>query len=257
MPGPERASLVVARVLPWVGVGVVLAVWSLVARLQWVNPFFLASPAEAGSALVRLVASGALFHDAVSSLMRILGALVLSVALGVPLGLLVGLVASVNRLLQGVLDFLRSTPPIIVYPLCLFVFGPWESSRIAVAVFGATTVIILNTGQGVRSCSRLRQKTNELLGARWHQVLACIIVFESLPAIIVGVRSALSLCIIIVTVTEMLVGATHGLGTRVVNAQSSSETPQLFALIMVIGGIGLALNKGFVVLEHMVVYWRR
>jgi NitT/TauT family transport system permease protein len=245
------------RALPWLGFAIVIAVWWMLAEFHVVNPLYLASLQDTSAELWRLLAKGTLPHDMADSLRRIFISLGLSIAIGLPLGLFLGLAESVNRLLQGFTDFLRSIPPIIVYPICQFIFGPLDASRIAVAVFGATSIIVLNTSEGVRNCSKLRQQTNRLLGAKWHHVICGIILFESLPAIIVAIRSALSLCIIIVTVTQMLVGAPHALGSRLVNAQISYSTAELFALIILIGFIGFASNWVLIAIERIVVHWRR
>lgn len=243
--------------LPWAGVLIVFTGWWAVAHFRVVNPLFLASPADTLAELYRLAAEGTLPRDISASLRRIFAALGLSILIGLPVGLVLGLAESVNRLLQGVTDFLRSIPPIVVYGVCQFIFGPEDPSRIAVAVFGATTVFALNTGAGVRHCSKLRQQTSRLLGAKWHHVIGGIVIFESLPAIIVATRAALSLCIIIVCVTEMLVGAPYALGSRIVNAQISYATPQLYAVILTIGFIGLVLNWMLIGVERWMVHWRR
>lgn len=241
---------------PLAGVVLLIGIWFLLSSSKLINPLFLASPSDTALEWKRLLLSADFRADIFASLRRIFVGVGISVLIGLPLGLILGLSASINRMVSGVMDFLRSIPPVVLYPLALLIFGIGDASRIAVVVFGAVTVILLNTSEGVRNCSRLRQKTNQLLGAKWHHILTRIVFFESLPSIIVGIRSALSWGIIIVIVTEMLVGASHGLGTRVINAQISFATPQLYAVILTVGLIGYLLNLGFVLLERKACRWR-
>jgi NitT/TauT family transport system permease protein len=79
---------------------------------------------------------------------------------------------------------------------------------------------------------------------------------ESLPTIVVGIRTAVSLSVIIVVVTEMLVGAKYGLGVRAAAAQSTSATPTLYAAMLVVGLIGLVLNVLLVGLERRIGRWK-
>ena len=177
-------------------------------------------------------------------------------AIGLPIGALLGLCETVHEVTQGMMDFLRSIPPIIVYPLSQLILGPFDASRIGVVVFGATTIIVLATSEGVRNCSKIRQHCARLLGARWYHLLGTVVMFESLPAIVVGIRTAVSLSIIIVVVTEMLVGAKYGLGVRAASAQSTSATPTLYGVILVVGATGFVLNTLFVVLERRIGRWK-
>ena len=79
-----------------------------------------------------------------------------------------------------------------------------------------------------------------------------------MPSIVVGIRLALSISMIIVIVTEMLIGAEHGLGTRIQSIQiaSTARTPGLFGMVLVIGIIGFILNIFFIYLERKLGKWK-
>ena len=244
-----------------VGFLAVLAVWQLVCLITvagkpLVNPLFLATPGETAMAVKAWAASGDLLWDATDSLRRVVYGLALAMAIGLPLGVIFGLSEGAQRSTRGVMDFLRSIPPIVVYPVSQLILGPFDASRVGVVVFGATTVIVLATSEGVRNCSKVRQRCNRLLGATWRHVVTSIVLLESLPAIVVGIRTAVSLSVIIVVVTEMLVGAKYGLGVRAAAAQSTSATPTLYAVILVVGIIGLGLNVLLVRLERLIGRWK-
>lgn len=114
---------------------------------------------------------------------------------------------------------------------------------------------MLTTSVAVERCSVTRQAVMRLYGASPFEVFRHVVLYEALPAVFLGIRTAISLGIIIVTVTEMLVGATHGLGSRATNAQITYETPQLFAVIFDVGLIGVLLNKLMRMFEDWFVAW--
>lgn len=76
------------------------------------------------------------------------------------------------------------------------------------------------------------------------------------PHVMIALRTAVSLSIIIIVVTEMLVGAQYGLGTRAQNVQKTNNIPDLFVTIMTIGFIGVVLNKTLVWMDRKLVYWK-
>jgi NitT/TauT family transport system permease protein len=83
------------------------------------------------------------------------------------------------------------------------------------------------------------------------------VIFDALPQIFAGVRVALSMGIIIGIVTEMLVGAQYGLGSRVINAQTSYATPELYFTVILVGLTGFFTNKLLIRLENRIVHWKQ
>jgi NitT/TauT family transport system permease protein len=240
---------------PIIGFAIVLALWALATAAGWVNPLFLPSPSATWKAVLRMTEEGILWRDAYESLLRVFKGVGLAILIGVPVGFVLGLSSGIGRTFGGVLDFFRSIPPVIFYPLALLIFGIGDASRIAVVVLGAVTIIILTTSAAVERVSATRQAVIRLYGGTSLAVFRHVVIFETLPSLILGIRTAISLGIIIVTVTEMLVGATHGLGSRATNAQISYETPQLFAVILVVGLLGVLLNKLLKLCERWLVTW--
>lgn len=243
------------HIYPLAGVLAVLIIWQLLSGTGFVNPLFLPTPIATWNALLKMSEEGILWNDAFHSLVRVFKGVGISILIGVPAGFVLGLVSLMGRTFGAVLDFFRSIPPVIFYPLALLIFGIGDASRIAVVVLGATTIIILTTSVAVERCSAMRQAVMRLYGASPFQVFRHVVLYEALPAVFLGIRTAISLGIIIVTVTEMLVGATHGLGSRATNAQITYETPQLFAVILVVGVIGVLLNQLMRMFENWFVSW--
>lgn len=233
-----------------------LALWAVLAASGLVNPLFLASPAETLRAALELARSGRLAEDLGATGARMVAGVGLASLIGIPLGLALGYFRAGWEMAEGAVDFLRSIPPIVVYPLFLLSLGVSDASRVAVVVFGCTTVLVMHLAAAAGSVPEARLASVRLMGATPLQTLRLVVLPEALPHLFVGLRTIVSLGLIIVVVTEMLVGAPSGLGTRVVNAQMAYRTDELYAEIAVIGLLGLGLNHLLAWAEARVVHWR-
>lgn len=233
-----------------------LALWALVAASGLVNPLFLASPGEVLGKTLEMLGSGRLAGDLGATGARMLAGVGLATLVGVPIGLALGSLRACWGYAEGALDFLRSIPPIVVYPVFLLAFGMSDASRVAVVVFGCSAVLIMHLAAAAGAVPQVRLASVRLIGATPWQTLRLVVLPEALPHLFVGLRTIASLGLIIVVVTEMLVGAEQGLGTRVINAQMAYRTDELYAGIVVIGLLGFSLNHLLAWLEARVVHWR-
>jgi NitT/TauT family transport system permease protein len=180
---------------------------------------------------------------------------VIALAVAVPLGIVLGASERLYRSIEFVIDFFRSTPASAMFPLFLVLFGVGEATKVAVAAFGAGLVILFNVAYGVMQARKLRQLAARVMGASRPRVLLDVTLWESLPQTFVGMRSGVSLALVIVIVAEMFIGSTDGLGQRVINAQMIFDMPQMYATIFAAGALGYGLNLLFMVLDRWLVHW--
>lgn len=241
---------------PIIGILAVIIVWQLIAWLNLFNPIYFASPFEVATEALKMIQNGNIFSDIYLTLYRLFISVIIATVLGVPIGLLLGYFAGIYQYFGEIVDFLRSIPPIVIYPLLLIVLGSGDSSRVGVAIFGAVVVLILIISKGLFQQSSLRKQFFKAMGASRFQILKNVVWYEALPHIMVALRTAMSLSLIIIVVTEMLVGAKYGLGSRVQNVQITANIPDLFATIVIIGAIGVLLNKGLIWLDNKLVFWK-
>jgi NitT/TauT family transport system permease protein len=238
------------------GTFLVLALWQLAATVEVFSTVYFASPLETALEGVKMLSRGDIYNDLFSTLGRILVSLVLSVLIGIPLGIALGYNARLYQLFNQPLDFFRSVPPIVFYPLLLISLGPGESSRIATASLASSVMIVLIVSTGLAQQERLRTDYFSALGTRKVQLFKDIVWHEALPGIMTALRAAASWTVIIIIVTEMLVGPKSGLGARVQSVQIFSNIPDLFFTIIIIGLIGVGLNYLFEWLNRKVVFWK-
>ncbi len=229
--------------------------WIIVAKLRLIDPFFLPDPFVTIGELFRQIFTGAILPDLYSTLERVALAFIISVIIGLPLGLLLGSSRKIYRSCEFVIDFFRSTPPVALFPLFLLVFGISDKSKIVVAAFASVLIIIFNTAHGVMHAKKARVLAATIMGATKLQIFRWISFWESLPQTFIGLRSAISLSLIIIIVTEMFIGTTSGIGKVIIDSQMTYEIKTMYATILLSGIIGYLLNLIFIVIEKRVLHW--
>ena len=93
------------------------------------------------------------------------------------------------------------------------------------------------------------------MGASRWQIFKDVLVWESLQPSFVGLRSAVSMALVIVIVAEMFIGSDNGLGNRIINSQQVLNVKDMYASILAAGVLGYLLNVGFLVLDKRIVHW--
>jgi len=244
-----------AKVAPLWGALAFLALWAGIVQLKVIDPILLPSPLESFKALWKGMSGGSLAHDFFRTVVRTLLSFCIAVAIAVPLGIVLGSSDKIYRAVEFVIDFFRSTPASAMFPLFLVLFGVGEKTKIAVAAFGAALVILFNVAYGVMNARKLRQLAAKVMGASKTRVLMDVTFWESMPQTFVGMRSGVSLALVIVIVAEMFIGSTDGLGQRVINSQMIFDMPEMYASIFAAGALGYGLNLLFLVLERKFVHW--
>lgn len=239
------------------GLGLIAA-WWLASTYGAVSPVFLPSPLVVLTSLWSLITVGfvdsTLLEHLAASLGRVLGALVVSVVIGVPAGLLI----ATSRIGRGVLDpiveFLRPLPPLAYLPLIIIWVGIGEASKVTVIALSMLPPIILSTSAGVRSVPSDFINAARSFGASRSQVLVRVIVPATIPSILTGLRIALGTGWSTLVAAE-LVAATKGLGFMIQSAAQFLVTDIVIAGIAVIAIIAFALEWVARWVERRFVPW--
>ena len=189
------------------------------------------------------------------TLKRVAYAFVVAGALGVPVGILLGASQKVYRSVEFLVDFFRSTPATAMFPLFLLLFGLGDFSKIAVAAFAAWLIVIFNVSYGVMNARQTRMLAARSLGASRMRTFIDVVFYETLPQTFIGLRTAVSMALVVIIVAEMFIGATDGLGHRIIDAQISYELTDMYGSILVTGALGYMLNALFLVTEQRLVHW--
>jgi ABC-type nitrate/sulfonate/bicarbonate transport system permease component len=252
---PAPRSRDYKRVLPLIGPVLLFVLWDLIVRLKVVSPVLLPTPWAAIAALVQGLAGGPLLHDFLATVSRTLQAFLLAAVIGVPLGVLLGSNERAYRSVEFLIDFFRSTPSSALIPLFMMIFGVTDLNKVAIAAFAAVLVILFNSAYGVINAGKQRVMAARVMGASRWQIFKDVLFWESLQPTFVGLRSGVSMALVIVIVAEMFVGSESGLGNRILNAQQVLNVREMYAAILATGALGYVLNILFLLLEKRVVHW--
>lgn len=241
--------------LPLLGVICLLGLWQVSNSFKLIDPFLLPGPGAMLQSLFNNLRDGRLLHDFLATIQRTLAALSIALVIAVPLGILLGSSEKLYRSVEFIVDFFRSTPATAVFPLFLIFFGVGDRTKIAVAAFGASLVILFNTAYGVMNARKTRLLAARVMGASRLRVLVDVTLWESLPQTFIGIRSGVSLALVIVIVAEMFIGSRDGLGHSILDSQMLFEMPKMYAAIFLAGALGYGLNAVFLLIERRFIHW--
>ncbi|WP_242224470.1 ABC transporter permease subunit [Shinella zoogloeoides] len=245
-------------VISAITVAAIVALWGLASAYALVSPIFLPSPRQVAVATYDLVVKG--FVDATlaehvgASLYRIFGALIASVAIGIPAGIAIGTSRIGRGILDPIVEFLRPLPPLAYLPLVIIWAGIGEASKITVIALSMLPSIILSTSAGVRAVSRDHVNAARSLGAGRRQVLTEVVLPSAVPSILTGIRIALGAGWTTLVAAE-LVAATSGIGFMIQSAAQFLVTDIVIAGIVVIALIAILLEYAARQIERRLAPW--
>jgi len=244
-----------SKLQPFIGPIALFIIWDLVVRFGLIKVVLLPTPAATIGNLITGLAGGPLLTDFLVTVMRTLEAFVIAAVVGVPLGVLLGSNERAYRSVEFLIDFFRSTPSSALIPLFLLIFGVSDINKVAIAAFGALLIVLFNSAYGVINARKQRVMAARVMGASRWQIFKDVLIWESLQPTFVGLRSAVSMALVIVIVAEMFIGSDTGLGHRIIDAQQVLNVKSMYAAILAAGALGYALNIIFLVVERRIVHW--
>ncbi len=243
---------IVIKFLPW---SVLLLLWVFLTETDFIDPLFLSSPSDTFISLLNGMWGDGLFKALCFTIFRALTGFVIASIIGIPLGLLIGGLSKVNEILGNVIDALRSMPATAMFPAFLLIFGIGDSAKIAVVTFVCLWTITIYTSYGIKISSSTRRFLLKIHNVgKWRYFIDGYL-FPALPNILGGMRTAISLSLVITVGVEMIVGTKFGLGQTIYIAQTTYNIPLMYASIILSAIGGVLSNKLFLYLSGLVVRW--
>jgi ABC-type nitrate/sulfonate/bicarbonate transport system permease component len=194
--------------------------------------------------------------DVVPSLVRLgLGYGIACVA-AVALGLALGLSRPLRRALDPTVQFLRSVPPPALLPFGILVLGVGTSMKVFIIAFVCVWPVLLNTIDGVAGVDTTLRETATVYAVPPRDRLLRVTLPAASPQIFAGMRTSLSLALILMVISEM-VASTNGIGYFVLQSQRSFAIPEMWSGILLLGILGYVLNAIFLLVERRVLRWHR
>jgi NitT/TauT family transport system permease protein len=240
---------------PLAVIALLLAAWWIVV-VQSESVIF-PTPWQVLTGTYELLEEGTLFEHIGASLFRVGVGFALAVALGVPLGLLMGWVAGVHTLLNPIVQILRPISPIAWIPIAILWFGVGDVSPIFLIFLSSVFPIVVQTVAGVHTIDRQYLRAARNFGVSRTKLFTQVVVPAVLPQIIVGMRISLGVAWLVVVAAEMI-ALRSGLGYLIIDSRNAGNRYDLvIAGMAIIGLTGLALDGSMRRLERMKrVRWR-
>jgi taurine transport system permease protein len=241
-----------------ISLGLILALWTLAAQLDWVSDLFLPGPGEVWSALLDLLQNGyksrPIWVHAGLSLERVFGGFVTGAVVGTLLGLAMGYYRKVEALFSPFIEFLRPLPQLSYLVLLIVWFGIGELPQILLLFLTALPVSAVAAMDGVKGTSVQRLQVARTLGASEWQIFRHVVLPSALPEIFTGARLAIGVVYATLIAAEIIAGST-GLGWMILDAGRFLRSDYVFVGIILIGLMGLALDRLLLATERRVVHW--
>lgn len=234
---------------------VLLAVWEIAPRNDWVNPIFLPPLSDVLDAAWRLTTDGTLGHHVGASLTRSVVGFGIAVVAGVTLGLLIGWYRFLADLLTPVLEILRNTAALALLPVVTLLLGIGETAKISLVVYAALFPILLNTLTGVRTVDPLLVRSARSLNLPPHQIFIKVVLPSAVPSIFTGLRMGAAASILVLVAAEMI-GAKSGLGYLIQASQLNFQIANMYVGIIAIAALGLLANYGLLAVQRRLSRWR-
>jgi ABC-type nitrate/sulfonate/bicarbonate transport system permease component len=232
---------------------VVFLLWEVYGRR--VNPILFTYPSAIGRAFIGLVASGELQSYMKESLLVLTYASILSLIVGVLLGVIMGRFSIVEWAADIYINALYSTPMVAVVPLIVLWFGFKVPAKVIIVFLFMVFPVLLNTYEGVKNVDRNLQEVARSFCSSEGQLWRHLIIPSAIPFIVAGVRLAIGRGLVGMIVAEFYTSVT-GLGYMIVRYANALETDKLFVPIVVVMVLGVGLMSLAKWVEGRIAPWR-
>jgi NitT/TauT family transport system permease protein len=244
------------QILPPLAVAATLVAvwWGVVVESKSV---IFPTPLQVVTATLDLAQQGTLWSHIGSSLFRVGAGFLLAIAVGIPLGLLMGWVSGAFTTLNPIVQILRPISPIAWIPLAILWFGVGDLSPIFLIFLSSVFPTIVQTSAGVHTIDRKYIWAADNFGVSRFKLFFRVVIPAVLPQIIVGMRISLGVAWLVVVAAEMI-ALRSGLGYLIIDSRNAGNRYDLVVAGMVIIGItGLLLDGMMRRLERLkLVRWR-
>lgn len=250
------------RMTPWMATALTVA--ALIGGWLWlswggvVSDLFLPGPDELWDAFVDLLDDGyksrPLWEHIADSLIRVIAGFGTGAVVGTVLGLAMGYSATVDALAAPFVEFLRPLPQLAYLVLLIIWLGIGETSKITLLFLAALPVSAVAARDGVRNVSEARVRVARSLGANRWQIFRYVVFPSALAEIFTGARLAVGIVYGTLIAAEIIAGTT-GIGWMILDAGRFLRSDYVFVGILIIGLMGIALDRILLAVETRVVHW--
>ena len=232
----------------------VACIWQAIVRFYQIPVFLVPAPTDVWDLIVHNTGP-LLFHTQVT-LFETLAGFALSVAIGVPLAILIVCSTVIERVFYPILIASQAVPKVALAPILLVGLGYGAAPKIVVALLIAFFPVVVNTVSGLSSVSRDTLKLMRSMGASQLHVFLKVRFPQAVPSMMAGFKVAIALAVVGAVVGEF-VGSRTGLGYFMLAAAGNFDTPLVFACVVILTLMGITLFYMIEFGERFLGRWNR
>ena len=239
-------------VVPWVAA---VLLWYGVYLSGFVSPALVPTPGQVVAQFRRMFTTQRLWFDMYMSFQRVMLGVLSGVALAVPVGFLLGWYRPVRAVVDPLVNFFRSLPPIALIPLVIVYFGIGEVAKVVMLFYAAFFSGVIVMYEGIIQINPLFVRVARTLGATDGEIFWRVVVPLAVPHVLTALRVALGVTWATLVASE-LIAAQRGLGAVIQNASNYFQIDIIYMGIICIGLIALGMDRALRAVAGRLVQWQ-
>src|SRR2546425_2340708 len=236
------------------GLGFLLA-WEWGAQAKLLDKFFFSRPSDIMARMWQWISSGSIWGHLAVTFTEALLSFAIGVFLGVLLGFLLARVPLLAALLDPYIKIANALPRVVLAPIFLLWFGLGIWSKVALGVTVVFFIVFFNTYQGVREVDPVIVNNARMLGASEKQLIRHVLIPSALTWIFSSLHVSIGFAIIAVVVGEYM-GSSKGIGYTIAQAEGVFDTTGVFAGMAILAAVVLMVGWGVNRLERWLLRWK-
>jgi ABC-type nitrate/sulfonate/bicarbonate transport system permease component len=233
---------------------VALVVWQLVTAYGPLKGTSIPTASATMVTLVELLGQSSTYIALWETIQMALVGFLIAVLIALPVGTMIGLSKFAFRSTKFTFDFFKVIPPIVIIPITILVFGPSIQMGIFLVTFSIVFALAIQTAYGIRDADVVLLETMRCYGLGTIAQIRYARIPSAAPFIAVGIRISVAAAIV-VSVVAGLIGGAPGLGRSILLAQSGGLNEQTFALVFLLGILGIIVSRAVIWSQGRLLFW--
>ncbi|HIZ93689.1 ABC transporter permease [Flavonifractor plautii] len=248
------ASRIPSKVWLLISFAVAMLVWYIMSIIPQTSRAF-PNVVVTIQGLMTMVERGVFWQDLSSSLISVAMGYAIGFVIALPVAILMAWYVPVRNILEPWIQFIRNIPPLAYVPLIVICAGVGRLPQVIVITIACFLIMCVTIYQGVINVDETLIKAARVLGATDRDIFVRVITPATLPFILTAVRLGASVALTTLIAAEST-GAMAGLGMRIRSLNNSFDAAPMLAYVIIIGIIGITLEKIIKFLERKLTGWQ-
>lgn len=240
------------RLFPW---AVLVLLWEFITVTGLVSTALVPTPVQVLTTFWRQLTTQGLWFDVYMSCQRVALGLVCGISLAIPVAFVVGWYRGAHRIIDPMINFFRSLPPIALIPLVIVYFGIGEVAKVVMLFYASFFSGVIVMYEGIVQTNPLFVRVARTFGATDGEIFWRVIVPLSVPHVLTAIRVALGVSWATLVASE-LIAAQRGLGAVIENASNYFQLDTIYMGIICIGLIALLMDSCIRAVASRAIKWQ-